>query len=169
MPLIAEDPNLAVIPDFRTEEHTAAWAHLTNDTIDDDQAAELLANLWTIQNQADRPCWATRLEEERCTAEANRRLIADEEAEHHWITLEEQEAALTEERKKNKSKYAPMKLGNYCKLFYFTNNGLKEAALSSFSADSDAFIMMTSADGSHKWIPAGATCDPKAQVLKDKN
>ncbi|KAG2354764.1 hypothetical protein BDR07DRAFT_1305131 [Suillus spraguei] len=60
MPLIAEDSNLAVIPDFRTEEQAAAWAHLTNDTIYDDQAAELLANLW-----------AARLEEERCTAEAN--------------------------------------------------------------------------------------------------
>ncbi|KAG2352319.1 hypothetical protein BDR07DRAFT_1498593 [Suillus spraguei] len=97
MPLIAEDPNLAVIPDFRTEEHTAAWAHLTNDTIDDDQAAKLLANLWTIQNQADRRHWTTRLEEERCAAEANRRLVAEEQAERRRITPEEQEAALAEE------------------------------------------------------------------------
>ncbi|KAG2357194.1 hypothetical protein BDR07DRAFT_1490988 [Suillus spraguei] len=59
--------------------------------------------------------------------------------------------------------------GDYCELFYFTNSGLEEAALLSFSADSDTLIMMTSTDGSHKWIPAGATHDPKAQVLKDEN
>jgi hypothetical protein len=97
---------------------------------------------------------------------------------------------LTEEQKKNKSKYAPvrdadvpsnpvilpcqytvrkMKSGEYCELFYFTNNGLKEASCSTFSADTDTLVMMTSMDGSHKWIPAGAARDPKAHVLKDEN
>jgi hypothetical protein len=45
MPLLAEDYNLAVLLDLRMEEYATAWAHLTNDTVDDEQAAELLANL----------------------------------------------------------------------------------------------------------------------------
>ncbi|KAG1720518.1 hypothetical protein EDB19DRAFT_1835946 [Suillus lakei] len=172
MPLLAENPNHAVLPDFRTEEYAAARAHLISDAVNNDQAAKLLADLWVTQNQADKQCWATRLEEE---AQA---------------ILEEQEAAITEERKKNKSKYAPvrdadvpsnpvilpcqyavrkMKAGDYCELFYFTNSGLEEASNSSFTADADTLIMMTSTDGSHKWIPAGAARDPKAQVLKDDN
>jgi hypothetical protein len=48
-----------------------------------------------------------------------------------------------------------MKTGEYCELFYFTNTGLEEASRSSFTADADALVMITSADGSHKWIPAG--------------
>ncbi|KAG2084656.1 hypothetical protein BD769DRAFT_1646214 [Suillus cothurnatus] len=190
MPLLAEDPNLAVLPDFRTEEYAAARAHLTSDTVDEEQAAELLAGLWHTQNQADRRRWEARLAEEAQAAEENRRRAAEEEAERRQAAIEDQEAAISEERKKNKSKYAPirdvdvpsnpvilpsqyavrkMKTGEYCELFYFTNTGLEEASRSSFAADADALVMITSADGSHKWIPAGAARDPKAQVIKDDN
>jgi hypothetical protein len=49
-----------------------------------------------------------------------------------------------------------MKSGDYCELFYFTNNGLKEASRSMFTADEDALIMLPTVDGLHKWIPAGS-------------
>ncbi|KAG1717344.1 hypothetical protein EDB19DRAFT_1900328 [Suillus lakei] len=169
MPLLAENPNHAVLPDFRTEEYVAACAHLISNAVNNDQAAKLLADLWVTQNQADKWCWATRLEEEAQAIEEDCRRVAEEEVERHQAILEEQEAAITEEWKKNKSKYTPMKAGNYCELFYFTNSGLEEASNSSFTADADTLIMMTSTDGSHKWIPAGAAQDPKAQVLKDDN
>ncbi|KAG2137750.1 hypothetical protein BD769DRAFT_1663971 [Suillus cothurnatus] len=87
MPLLAEDYNLAVLLDLRMEEYATAWAHLTNDTI--------------MQNQADRRCWAARLKEEAQTAEADHRLAAEGEAEHCQLALEE--------HKKNKSKYTPVR------------------------------------------------------------
>jgi len=88
--------------------------------------------------------------------------------------IAEQEAAVLEERKKNKSKYAPMcnanipsnpiilpcqyavckmKSGDYCELFYFTNNGLEEASRNTFTANEDALIILLTSDGLHKWIP----------------
>jgi hypothetical protein len=48
MPLLAENPNLAVAPNFQSEEYAEAWAQLTNEAIDNHQAIEILANLWCI-------------------------------------------------------------------------------------------------------------------------
>ncbi|KAG2145676.1 hypothetical protein BD769DRAFT_1771727 [Suillus cothurnatus] len=143
MPLLAEDPNLAVLPDFRTEEYAAARAHLTSDTVDEEQAAKLLAGLWHTQNQADRQHWEARLAEEAQAAKENRRRAVEEEAERHQAAIKDQEAVISEE--------------------------LEEVSCSSFTADADALIMITSADGLHKWIPAGVAQDPKAQVIKDDN
>ncbi|KAG1893905.1 uncharacterized protein F5891DRAFT_1131121 [Suillus fuscotomentosus] len=133
--------------------------------IDDQQAAAILANIWHIQNDADKRLWTAK-------AEAKHREAAEEEAQHQQALKAEQEAAIQEERKKNKAKYAPikdMKSGEYCKLFYFTNSGLEEASCSTLTADDDALIMMHASDGLHKWVPAGTIRDPKAQVIKDEN
>ncbi|KAG2148160.1 uncharacterized protein EDB93DRAFT_1085123 [Suillus bovinus] len=190
MPIIAEDPNLAVPPDFESEEYTLARAQLINETTNDQQAAKILENLWHIQNNADRRWWSARICEEAEGAEEERRHIAEEEAQWQQTLLTKQEAAVLEEWKKNKSKYAPirnaevpsnliilpcqyairkMKSGNYCELFYFTNSSLEEASRNTFTADEDALIMLPTADGMHKWIPAGAARDPKAQIVKDEN
>ncbi|KAG1884024.1 hypothetical protein F4604DRAFT_1677190 [Suillus subluteus] len=120
MPLLAEDPNSAIMPDFETAEFVQACAQLTNETTNEQQAAEILANLWDIQNNADKHLWK-------------------------------------------------MKSGDYCELFYFTNSGLEEASRTMFTADEDALLMLPMSDGTHKWIPTGATRDPKAQIVKDKN
>ncbi|KAG2111122.1 hypothetical protein DEU56DRAFT_843866 [Suillus clintonianus] len=190
MPLLAENPNLAIVPDFESNEHAEARAQLINDTVDEQQAADILASLWRIQNNSDKLRWDARLQEEARTAEAERRQAAEAEAQRQQTLLAEQEAAVLEERKKNKSKYAPirnidipsnpiilpcqyairrMKSGEFCELFYFTNNGLEEASRAVFTADEDALIMLPTSDGMHKWIPAGAARDPKAQVVKDEN
>ncbi|KAG2131723.1 uncharacterized protein EDB93DRAFT_1311330 [Suillus bovinus] len=178
MPLLAEDPslNFAILPDFESEEFEEAHAQLINDTIDDRLAAELLANLWRVQNDADK--------------QAEHRQADEAEAQKERTCLDEQEAAVMEEHKKNKSKYAPirdinvlsdpiiipcqytvckMKSSKYCELFYFTNSGLEEASHMAFTADKDALVMLPMADGLHKWIPAGAARDPKVQIVKDKN
>jgi len=36
-------------------------------------------------------------------------------------------------------------------------------------ANEDTLVMMPTADGLNKWIPASTAQDPKAQVIKDKN
>lgn len=185
MPPLAEDPNLAIPPNFEAAEHAQARAQLTSETTNEQQAAEILENLWHIQNESDKRRWAAKIREEAQEAEAERR-----QAEEAQALLTQQEAAILEERKKNKSKYAPirnadvpsnpvilpcqyavrkMKSGDYCELFYFTNSGLEEASRNTFTADEDALVMLPTADGMHKWIPAGAARDPKVQIAKDEN
>jgi hypothetical protein len=190
MPILAEDPNAAILPDFEADEYVQARAQIINDVIDDRQAAQILANLWHIQNDADKRCWADRIQEEARAAEEACRQATEAENQRRQAQLAEQEAAISEERKKNKSKYVPirnadvpsnlvilpcqyairkMKSGDYCELFYFTNNGLEEASRSTFTADEDALVMLPTVDGLHKWIPAGSARDPKAQIIKDEN
>ncbi|KAG2137013.1 hypothetical protein DEU56DRAFT_736994 [Suillus clintonianus] len=170
MPRRTDNPNLAITPNFQSPEYAEARAQLTYEAVDDQQAATILANLWRIQNEVDKCHWAVRLENEAQEAEAERREAAEEEAQRLLTQKAEQEAAIQEERKKNKAKYAPIKdSGEYCELFYFTNNGLEEASRSTFTADEDALVMMPTSDGLHKWIPASAARDPKVQVIKDEN
>jgi hypothetical protein len=64
MPILAEDPNAAILPDFEADEYVQARAQIINDVIDDRQAAQILANLWHIQNDADKRRWADRIQEE---------------------------------------------------------------------------------------------------------
>jgi hypothetical protein len=73
MPLLVENPNLAVIPDFETDEYAQARAQLTNEAIDEQQAIGILANLWHIQNEVDKCCWAARIQEETQAAEIEHR------------------------------------------------------------------------------------------------
>lgn len=190
MPLLAENPNVAVALDFEAAEFAQACAQLTNETTNEQQAALILANLWDIQNDADKHRWVLRVQEEAQAVEAELRQAEKMEAQRQQALLIEQEAAITEERKKKKSKYTPMrnidipsnpiillcqyavrkmKSGDYCELFYFTNSGLEEASRTTFTANENALIMMPTSDGLHKWIPTGAARDPKAQIVKDEN
>ncbi|KAG2119713.1 uncharacterized protein F5147DRAFT_544209, partial [Suillus discolor] len=157
--------------------------------MNEQQAAEILANLWDIQNNTDKHWWAVRIQEAQA-AEAEQRQAAKTEAQRQQALLAEQEAAISGERKKNKSKYTPicnidipsnsiilpcqytvwkMKSRDYCELFYFTNSSLEEASHTMFTADEDTLVMLPTSDGLHKWIPADAAQDPKAHIVKDEN
>ncbi|KAG1729183.1 uncharacterized protein EDB91DRAFT_1239250 [Suillus paluster] len=174
MPFLAGNPNLAITPDFQS---------LVNDAVNNQQATTILANLWRIQNNADKHHWTTRIEGEACKAEAEYRKATEEEAQCQQTLRAEQEATIQEEHKKNKAKYAPikdinipsdpiiipcqyvvckMKSSDYCELSYFTNSSLEEASCSTFTANEDTLIMLPVSDGLNKWIPASATRDPKA-------
>ncbi|KAG1905049.1 uncharacterized protein F5891DRAFT_944509, partial [Suillus fuscotomentosus] len=183
----SEDPNEAIRPDFALDEYQEARQQLVEDGITAEQAACLLAALWTINNNADKECWALKQRQARLT----RQREEDEEEERLQQLREEQEAARLEERKKNKNKYAPLvrgkvpsdptilpaqyatrklKAGDYCELHYFTNRGLDEAKASNLIAEPDALVMIPSTDGLHSWVPAAAVKDPKAApVVKDEN
>jgi hypothetical protein len=172
--LTAENPHLAIIPDFTLAEHEEARAHLVTVGLTNEQAAHSLAALWTISNNAAREYWNNRLQQ--VEAERCRRAEGD--------------AARLEERKKNKSKYAPVRranvpsdpvilpspyatrklgTGGFCELYYFTNKGLKDARKSSTIAEPEALVMMPSTNGLHSSISAGAVKDPKSAVTKDEN
>ncbi|KAI5986880.1 hypothetical protein EDD15DRAFT_2553574, partial [Pisolithus albus] len=162
----AEDPNLATRPDFSSEDFRDARLQLTNDTVDDDQAARILGTLWDIQNAKDIQRWNTRQEEEAQRARDLADQAAATLAEQQRRLREEEEAALAEERKKNKAKYAPVP--DYCELYFFTNAGLAEADSFNASIDNEALTLLKSDNGQHVWIPASNTRD-RSTVIKDED
>lgn len=163
---LTEDPNKAVLPDFTSEEHAEARAHLTNNLVgvDDAHAAQTLASLWSISNKVAKARWATRLEGGR-VAERKR---VDEDAQRQQAQNEHDAGP---PNSVILSQYATrkMKLGQYCELHYFTNRGLHEASHSVFISDPEALVMLPpDEDGLCVFIPAGAIRDP-ATVVKDKD
>ncbi|KAG1749064.1 uncharacterized protein EDB91DRAFT_832012 [Suillus paluster] len=188
---LLEDPNTAILPDFRTDEHGAARNQLIADGITNDaQAAELLATLWHLNNNAARDLWAEQIEEAARDAEEVQCIAAKEERDRQQAAAEEQEAARKEEQKRNKSKFIPvsnskvpsipvvipshyavwkLKAGEYCELYYFTNKGLKDAKKSLLSTEAPGLTLTTNADGQQTWINADESRNPKAVITKDEN
>ncbi|KAG1888705.1 hypothetical protein F4604DRAFT_1569502 [Suillus subluteus] len=164
--MFQEDPNLAIRPDYTLEEHQAAHQHLVDEGLTDDQAAWSLAALWTLTNNRDKEHW--NLRQERLQQIKAREAEEAEELQH--LCKEEEEAARQDDRKKNKTKYAPLlKAGDYCELHYFTNRDLEDTKSASLIVEPDAMVMLPSADGLHSWIPAVAVKDSKAApVVKDE-
>ena len=183
---VAEDPNEAIRPDFTSIDHAESRQQLIENGLTEDQAADSLAALWTIANNTAKRLWADNLEREV----ANRRRAEEENAQRQQVLEDEEQAARAEDRKKNKNKYAPvrraevpsdpailpsqyatrkLKVGDYCELYYFTNDGLTDALKSSMIAEPEALIMVPSANGLHAWLPTGAIKDPKSVITKDEN
>ena len=188
---LLDNPNNAILPDFSTQEHEAARARLIDNGVTDDiQAAGVLATLWTLSNDAAKDIWAEQIREaDRAVALAQEQ-AAEEERQHQLTLRDEQEAALKEEQKKNKSKFVPvstakvpshpviipshyavrkLKAGDYVELHYFTNKGLSDAKASLVSTEPDGLVMMSAANGQQTWVHAGAIRDPKLVVTKDEN
>ncbi|KAG1725437.1 hypothetical protein EDB19DRAFT_1897770 [Suillus lakei] len=181
MAIMLDNANEAVLPDFRTGEYRAERARLlTNSIADEALAAQLLAVLWTMSNNAAKDAWEEQVEQ----------AARDAEQAQHLADQEEQEAACKEEHKKNKSKFIPvgvakvptapivipshytvrkLKTGDSCKLYYFTNKGLREARKNLISSELQGMILMPTEDGQQMWVNADETCDPKSIVTKDEN
>ncbi|KAG0699047.1 hypothetical protein DFH29DRAFT_983652 [Suillus ampliporus] len=173
MAIMLDNPNEAVLPDFTTVEHRDERARLLADGVADEElAAQLLAALWTMSNNAAKAAWAEQVERAARIAEDAQRLADKEEQERQVALEEEQEAARKEEHKKNKAKFAPVataKAGDYCELYYFTNKGLREARKNLVSSEPQGMILMASQDGQQTWVNADETRDPKSVITKDKN
>ncbi|KAI5987014.1 hypothetical protein EDD15DRAFT_2139280, partial [Pisolithus albus] len=176
-------------PDFSSEEFADARLQLTNDTVNEDQAARILGTLWDIQNTKDVQRWNARKEEEAQIARDLADQAAAELVQKQCRLRDEEDAALAEEHKKNKAKYAPvpdvevphgpvnipapyathkLKKGEYCELYFFTNAGLAEADSCSASVDDEALTLLKSDNGQHVWIPVSNTRD-KSAVIKDED
>ncbi|KAI6016753.1 hypothetical protein EDC04DRAFT_2608258 [Pisolithus marmoratus] len=174
-----EDPNLAICPDFSSDNFLEAHLQLTNDTVNDEQASRILGTLWEIQNIKDIQRWNAWKEEEAQMA----RDIADQ------ADRSEEEVSLTEECKKNEAKYTPipdvevpsslvniptpyatciLKKGKYCELYFFTNVSLVEVQSLNTSINDEALMLLKSDNGQHVWIPASHTRD-KSAVIKDED
>ena len=133
---------------------------------------------WEDQNIQDIEANAAELARQRLEEQNNDLLLA-----------QEQENLAKEERKKNRNKYLPipdcpmpavtpifpseyavkkMEKGLYVELWYYTNDGLDDAARSHSSADDEAMVMGRNADGSPLWVSAAAARESK-KILNDKD
>ncbi|KAG1733020.1 uncharacterized protein EDB91DRAFT_1057674 [Suillus paluster] len=173
------DPNNAIRPDYTLPEFQGERQQLIDEGLSEQQATQSLTALWNFNNNTKKVRWAARQEPE------------EDEAQRQQDLKDEEEATQLEDRKKNKSKYTPikcgkvpsdptilpaqyanrrLKAGDYCELHYFTNRGLDEAKFSALIAEPNALVMLPASDGVHSWVPAAAVKDPKAApVTKDEN
>ncbi|KAF8546421.1 hypothetical protein OG21DRAFT_1427047, partial [Imleria badia] len=184
--VIMEDPNLAVLPDFTTNEYKQNRALLRDAGMLNLQAVEVLTHQWIMKNDKDKAKWNRRREEEAIAAADTRQ--HEQELRVQW---EEEEALIVrEECKKNKAKFAPipkvpvpsdpiilpsqvalrkLQQHKFCELWYFTNAGLDEADTSlSYALDDDTLSFVTSTDGLPTLVPTSLACD-KASVVQDEH
>ncbi|KAG1722437.1 uncharacterized protein EDB91DRAFT_1256058 [Suillus paluster] len=176
--MFQDDPNEAVMPDYVSDKHWEVCQQLVAEGLTDNQATRSLASLWTITNNAAKECWAAKQQRLEKIHRQN-----EEEEEHHLQLLhDKEEATRLEERKKEKQEqihthqawkaYAirKLKVGDFCKLHYFTNKGLKDTKTAVLVAKPEALVMLPEANRVHTWVPAAAIKDPKAAaIIKDKH
>lgn len=183
MPRIYNDPNFNICPDCASDTFVNTRAQLINNNITEEQAIQLLRNIWEANNDTDKILWQQQVENNREQCAHCQHL---EEEEQEWLDqaqVAEEDATCKEERKKNKHKYVPIlatgipddtaitpcsyvlwKLdkGEYVELWYFTNDSLKKIV------DDDAMILSTLADGSTAWVSSASTHNACA-VMSDED
>ncbi|KAI6094522.1 hypothetical protein F5141DRAFT_1238127 [Pisolithus sp. B1] len=160
-----EDPNLAIRPDFSSEDFLDACQQLTNDVVDDDQAARILGTLWDIQNTKDVQRWNVHKDEETQLARDQANQAVEELAEWQHCWQDEEEAAHAEECKKNKTKYAPIP---DIKVPSGPVNIPAPYATCKLKKGKYSLMLLKSDNGQHVWVPASNTRD-KSAVIKDED
>ncbi|KAI6142013.1 hypothetical protein BKA82DRAFT_157591 [Pisolithus tinctorius] len=133
MPDLAQNPHLAIHPDFTSKSYCLARDCLVNKTIDHNTAACQLELLWTH----------TPLPQD--TMIPTEPIIVPAPITTHKLCK-----------------------GDYCKLYFFTNKGLKDAELTPRSTDNDAMALLQSGDGLHSFVPIAAACT-KGNVTRDED
>jgi len=189
MPRIPFDPALIQCPDFGAELYAATRAPFVNAHTTNEQAIQLLINVWTAGNDLEKAQWQDQVHNDH--AEQAEHILLEQHAAQQRMLLaaQEQEDIRKEEMKKNKSKYIPipdrpmpsispvfasnyatkkMEKGQYVELWYYTNNGLDEAMRAHTTVDDDAMVMARRSDGSTSWVPAAAARDSN-RVIDDKD
>lgn len=178
MPRIHYDPGLLECPDFASDTYAAARAPFVVPPTTEEQAIQLLVNIWTAGNNADKVKWQQQITDDELALTEARRLQADADAVRAQTEIDDAELLRKEEMKKNKSKYIPipdrdvptiapviasnyairkMEKGLYVELWYYTNAGLDDALHNSNTIDDEAMVMLRQPNGSTSWIPAAST------------
>ncbi|KAG6329343.1 hypothetical protein ID866_9746 [Astraeus odoratus] len=166
-----DDPNLAELPNFTALEFQEDHQPFLDVGLTDWQAVDTLEHIWRCNNERDRAIWARRQQENLQAVEEARQREAI--CQQQWE--EEKAQILHEECKKNKTKFAPipdvevaaepiilpsqaalhkLQQHKFCELWYFTNEGLREAtATCSFTLDDDTLSFLPTADGTMVLVP----------------
>ncbi|GBE84547.1 hypothetical protein SCP_0605260 [Sparassis crispa] len=183
------DPTSLECPDYASDMYAVTRAPLVNDNTSNEQAIQLLVNIWKAGNEADKVAWQLQIEEHEAEIAEQIRLAAEADKDTQEAQLVEQANAQKEETKKNRAKFAPipdrdvptvapviaanyavkrMEKGNFVELWYYTNEGLEEALRITSSVDDEAMVITRTADGSTSWVPAASVREARG-VTDDKD
>jgi hypothetical protein len=176
-------------PDFAAPAYDEARALFVNNNVTDEQAAALLTQFWQADNNLHRQQWVDQNVQDLADNDAEIARQRLEAQENDLLFAREQENLAKEEMKKNRNKYiqipdrpmpavtpifpseyAVKKLekGLYVELWYYTNDGLDDAARSHSAAGDEAMSLLHGADGSITWVSA-ATVRESKKILDDKD
>ncbi|KAH7909405.1 hypothetical protein BJ138DRAFT_1155402 [Hygrophoropsis aurantiaca] len=132
---LLEDPNNVVPPDFTSQGYHKEREILTIGVValDDARAAQILLNLWWVQNTKDKVRWREQAEGDAQAAKIKPK--ADKRTDVYKI----QRMGPSKELWIFPSPCALIKLsrGGYCEMWYFTNEGLSEEKEASLSGESN--------------------------------
>ncbi|KAG1901002.1 uncharacterized protein F5891DRAFT_979891 [Suillus fuscotomentosus] len=144
---LLDNPNDAILPDFRIADHATARARLIANAIEEERDHQQAI---TDKQEAAR-------KEEQKKNKSKFIPVGNSKVPSIPVVIP--------------SHYAVRKLkaGEYCELYYFTNKGLKDAKKSLLSTESPGLMLTTNTDGLQTWINADEMRDPKAVITKDKN
>jgi hypothetical protein len=189
MPRLAFDPSLLNCPDFAAPAYEEHRALFVNDNVTHEQAAARLTLFWQADNNLHKQQWEDQKIEDIANHDAELAQQRLEAQENDLLLAQEQENAVKEEMKRNRTKYiqipdrpmpavtpilpseyAVKKLekGLYVELWYYTNDGLDDAARSHSAIGDDAMSLLHGADGSISWVSAAAVRESK-KMLDDKD
>ena len=189
MARIQFDPGLLECPDFASPTYVASCGPLINENANEEQAIQLLRDVWTAGNEADKIRWQVQTDKDDALIAERQHIQTEAEDLRIQNEFEEAETLRKDEMKKNKSKYLPipdrdvptiapvfassymvrrMDKGLYVELWYYTNAGLEEASHNSITIDDETMSMVQLPNGSTSWVPAAAARTTTA-VLEDKN
>ncbi|KIK74618.1 hypothetical protein PAXRUDRAFT_19694 [Paxillus rubicundulus Ve08.2h10] len=113
MAIPMENLHKAILPDFMSEEFTPDRLLLVNDLVTDEQASQILTNLWNNKNLKDRQAWNGRIAFDALAAQEAEAQVAEEATQRHKALADEEALALQEECKKHQTKYAQSKTQAY--------------------------------------------------------
>ncbi|KAG1836812.1 hypothetical protein DFJ58DRAFT_159332 [Suillus subalutaceus] len=172
MDRLFSDPSLLVCPDFMGARYQAMRTAMVSPAVTEAQAAETLRTTWVLTNEDLCLQWQEQLaEDERLSAERKR--LAEEEAEREHMDIQlEEKTARAEEKKKNRSKHSAILMrprpfnndkealvsefalrkidsGKYVKLYYWTNDGLDDALINYRTRDDDSMVPSIGEDRFH--------------------
>ncbi|KAG2123779.1 uncharacterized protein EDB93DRAFT_1098877 [Suillus bovinus] len=157
MPRIRNDPNFNICLDYASINFANTRAQLINENVDEEQAIQLLRNIWQANNETDKVLWQQQLAEDREQREHAQRIQEDEQERVKQERIDEEDAARKEERKKNKHKYIPI-----------LDTGIPDEPSVTPCSMTDAMVLSTLADGSTAWISSASARNAKS-VINDEN
>ena len=189
MPRLQFNPSLLECPDFSSPTYAAVRGPLVNDNTTEEQAIQLLKDVWTAGNEVDKGIWQTQVDEDEALQADQSRVRAEADELRIQKEIEEAEALRKDDMKKNKSKHLPipdrdvptvapvfasnytvrkMEKGLYVELWYYTNAGLDDALRNSNTTDDEAMVLLRLPNGSTSWVPAAST-RTASTVTDDRN
>ncbi|KAG1863775.1 hypothetical protein F4604DRAFT_1523759, partial [Suillus subluteus] len=165
MPRIRNDPNLNICPDYNLDDFTNTRAQPINQDTTEAQAVQLLRNIWEANNNADKCLWQQQLNDDREECD----IINEEQKKNKFKYILIQNTGIPDDPVITPSSYALCKLeqGEYVEIWYFTNDGLDEAAIKK-TIDDDAMVLSTLADGSTAWVSSASMWSTRS-VLNDED